>query len=85
MDNNEIRSTVENLVDESILELTSRTITKVCNLANELKDEDISLDEIHEEFNSIIPSNVEEDDWMEFVEALSTYIYALMNSEQEEE
>lgn len=80
MDNEQIRSEVENLVDDSVLELTKRTLDKIYNLVNELKTEDITWEEIREEFALIIPSSVEEDEWSEFTESIATFVYSLVES-----
>lgn len=77
MYNENIKSAIENMVDDSTLELPARTINKLCKLADELRTEDVTLEEIREEFKLLIPASMDEDDdnWEEFVEELSNYIY----------
>lgn len=80
----ELISHLENLADDSGIEITSRQINKFVNLALELKDEtDISYEELLEEFQSISPSD--EDEWMEFIEEIADFIYDLISEENSEE
>jgi len=84
MNKDEIKSHLENLADDSGIEITSRQINKFVNLALELKDEaDISYEELIEEFQSISPSD--EDEWMDFVEEVSDFVFDYIAEENEEE
>jgi uncharacterized protein YpuA (DUF1002 family) len=84
MNKDEIKSHLENLADDSGIEITSRQIVKFVNLALELKDEaDISYEELLEEFQSISPSD--EDEWMDFVEEVSDFVFDYIAEENEEE
>ncbi len=84
MNKDEIKSHLENLADDSGIEITSRQIVKFVNLALELKDEaDISYEELIEEFQSISPSD--EDEWMDFVEEVSDFVFDYIAEENEEE
>jgi uncharacterized protein YpuA (DUF1002 family) len=84
MNKDEIKSHLENLADDSGIEITSRQIAKFVNLALELKDEaDISYEELIEEFQSISPSD--EDEWMDFVEEVSDFVFDYIAEENEEE
>jgi len=80
----ELTSHLENLADDSGIEITSRQINKFVNLAIELTDEsDIFYEEVLEEFQSISPSD--EDEWMEFIEEIADFIYDLISEENSEE
>jgi hypothetical protein len=80
----ELISHLENLADDSGIEITSRQINKFVNLAIELTDEsDIFYEEVLEEFQSISPSD--EDEWMEFIEEIADFIYDLISEENSEE
>jgi len=84
MNKDEIKSHLENLADDSGIEITSRQINKFVTLALELKDEaDISYEELLEEFQSISPSD--EDEWMDFVEEVSDFVFDYIAEENEEE
>lgn len=84
MNKDEIKSHLENLADDSGIEITSRQIAKFVNLALELKDEaDISYEELLDEFQSISPSD--EDEWMDFVEEVSDFVFDYIAEENEEE
>jgi uncharacterized protein YpuA (DUF1002 family) len=84
MNKEELTSHLENLADDSGIEITSRQINKFVNLAIELKDEsDILYEEVLEEFQSISPSD--EDEWMEFIEEVSDFVYDLISEEISEE
>lgn len=84
MNKDEIKSHLENLADDSGIEITSRQINKFVNLSLELMDEvDISYEELLEEFQSIAPSD--EDEWMEFIEEVSDFVFDLISEESEEE
>lgn len=83
MNKDEITSHLENLADDSGIEITSRQLNKFVNLILELKNEsDILYDELIEEFKSISPSD--EDEWMDFVEEVSDFTYDLISEENEE-
>ena len=84
MNKDEITSHLENLAEDSRIEITSRQINKFVNLLFELKNEsDISYDELLEEFSAISPSD--EDEWIEFLEEVSDFAYDLICEENEEE
>ena len=84
MNKDEIKSHLENLADDSGIEITSRQIAKFVNLALELKDEaDISYEELLDEFQSISPSD--EDEWMDFIEEVSDFVFDYIAEENEEE
>jgi hypothetical protein len=77
MDDDTIISHLENLADDANLEMTSRQVKKFFNLSKDLLEEqDITLEEIQEEFRSIAPDD--EDEWTEFVEAVSEFIFELV-------
>jgi hypothetical protein len=77
MDDDALLSHLENFADDANLELTSRQVKKFFNLAKELVvEQDITLEEIQEEFASIAPDD--EDEWTEFVEAISEFIFELV-------
>jgi hypothetical protein len=77
MDDDALLSHLENLADDANLELTSRQFKKFFNLAKELVvEQDITLEEIQEEFTSIAPDD--EDEWTEFIEAISEFIFELV-------
>jgi len=80
MNKEEIISHLENLADDSGVEITSRQINKLANLALELKIEsDLFYEEVLEEFRSISPSD--EDEWLEFIEEISDFVYDLISDE----
>lgn len=82
MNKDEIKSHLENLADDSGIEITSRQINKFVNLALELKDEaDISYEELLEEFQSISPSD--EDEWADFVEEVADFVFDYISEENE--
>jgi len=84
MNKEEITSHLENLAEDSGIEISRRQINKFVNLLFELKNEsDISYDELLEEFSSISPSD--EDEWIEFLEEVSDFAYDLIYEENEEE
>jgi hypothetical protein len=84
MNKDELKSHLENLADDSGIEITNRQINKFVNLAIELKDESVVFyDEILEEFQSISPSD--EDEWKEFIEEVSDFVYDLISDESSEE
>jgi hypothetical protein len=84
MNKDEITSHLENLAEDSGIEISRRQINKFVNLLFELKNEsDISYDELLEEFSSISPSD--EDEWIEFLEEVSDFAYDLIYEENEEE
>ena len=84
MNKDEIKSHLENLADDSGVEITNRQIVKFVNLALELKDEaDISYEELLEEFQSISPSD--EDEWMDFVEEVADFVFDYIAEENEDE
>jgi uncharacterized protein YpuA (DUF1002 family) len=84
MNKDEIKSHLENLADDSGVEITSRQIVKFVNLALELKDEaDISYEELLQEFQSISPSD--EDEWMDFVEEVADFVFDYIAEENEDE
>jgi len=84
MNKDEIKSHLENLADDSGVEITNRQIVKFVNLALELKDEvDISYEELLEEFQSISPSD--EDEWMDFIEEVSDFVFDYISEENEDE
>jgi hypothetical protein len=77
MDDDTLISHLENLADDANLEMTSRQVKKFFNLSKDLLEEhDITLEEIQEEFSSIAPDD--EDEWTEFVEAISEFIFELI-------
>jgi len=77
MDDDTLISHLENLADDANLEMTSRQVKKFFNLSKDLLEErDITLEEIQEEFQSIAPDD--EDEWTEFVEAISEFIFELI-------
>jgi uncharacterized protein YpuA (DUF1002 family) len=83
MNKEEITSHLENLAEDSGIEITSRQINKFVNLILELKNEsDISYEELLKEFSSISPSD--EDEWVEFLEEISDFTYDLISEENEE-
>jgi len=83
MNKDEITSHLENLAEDSGIEITSRQINKFSNLILELKNEsDISYEELLEEFSSISPSD--EDEWIEFLEEISDFTFDLITEENEE-
>ena len=78
MDLDQIRNHIEELADDSTLELTERQIKKYSNLANELQFElDISLEEIQAEFRSISPDD--DDDWLEYIDAVAEFVLGLQD------
>ena len=84
MNKDEITSHLENLAEDSGIEISRRQINKFVNLLFELKNEsDISYDELLEEFSAISPSD--EDEWIEFLEEVSDFAYDLICEENEEE
>jgi uncharacterized protein YpuA (DUF1002 family) len=84
MNKDELKSHLENLADDSGIEITNRQINKFVNLAIELKDESVIFyEEILEEFQSISPSD--EDEWKEFIEEVSDFVYDLISEESSEE
>jgi len=84
MNKEEITSHLENLAEDSGIEISRRQINKFVNLLFELKNEsDISYDELLEEFSAISPSD--EDEWIEFLEEVSDFAYDLICEENEEE
>lgn len=83
MNKDEITSHLENLAEDSGIEITTRQINKFVNLILELKNEsDILYDELIEEFRSISPSD--EDEWSDFLEEVSDFTYDLISEENEE-
>jgi uncharacterized protein YpuA (DUF1002 family) len=84
MNKDEIKSHLENLADDSGIEITSRQINKFVNLVLELKDEsDISYEELLDEFKSISPSD--EDEWLDFIEEVSDFVFDYISEENEED
>ena len=84
MDKDEIQSHLETLAEDFALDVTARQIKKFVNLTLELRQEaDITFDEILAEFQSITPAD--EDDWLEFLEEVSDFVFDLINEQYDEE
>lgn len=79
MDIEQIRNHIEELGDDSILELTERQIKKYTNLVNELQFEvDITREEVLDELQSISPDDA--DEWMEFMDTVADFILSLQDT-----
>jgi uncharacterized protein YpuA (DUF1002 family) len=84
MNKNEIQSHIENLAEDFGIEITTRQANKFVNLSIELMSEvDICYDEILQEFKSISPSD--EDEWLDFLEEVSDFVYDLISEETEDD
>jgi uncharacterized protein YpuA (DUF1002 family) len=76
MNKEELKSYFEKLAEDAGLEPTARQINKFVNLAIELKEEaEITLEELIEEFSN---------SWSEFVEEIATYMFGIIEEEQED-
>lgn len=74
MNKEEIKTYFEALAQDSNLDVSNRLINKFVNMSLELSQDGVDdVDEIKDEFVSIAPND--EDDWMDFVDEASTYIF----------
>lgn len=78
-----IKSRIESVAEDFDLELTNRQLNKFSKLVEELKDEDISKEEILEEFILISPDD-EDETWNEFFDELTEYVIELQNENESE-
>jgi len=80
MRKDEIKSQIEILVEDASLDISTRKLTKVVNLAAELlEDVDITLEEIVEDFQKVAGDDV--DDWNEFIQEVSNFVYETIEEE----
>lgn len=77
MDDETLKIHFEQFAEDSSIEITTRQLNKFFNLAKELRDEDITFDELVEEFTSVSPGDSEE--WEEFIEAISEFMFEIIN------
>jgi hypothetical protein len=76
----EIQSRIESLIDDASLDVSSRKVTKLTNLASELMDDvDITLDEIVEDFQKVAGDDLE--DWSEFIQEVSNFVFETIEEE----
>lgn len=78
-----IKSRIESVAEDFSLELSNRQLNKFSKLVSELKDEDISKEEIMEEFNLVSPDE-EDETWNEFFDELTEYVIELQNENEHE-
>lgn len=78
-----IKSRIESVAEDFSLELSNRQLNKFSKLVDELKDEDISKEEILEEFNLVSPDE-EDETWTEFFDELTEYVIELQNENEHE-
>lgn len=78
-----IKSRIESVAEDFSLELSNRQLNKISKLVSELKDEDISKEEIMEEFNLVSPDE-EDETWNEFFDELTEYVIELQNENEHE-
>lgn len=79
----EIRPQLEIFAEDAAIDITDAQMRKITNIAvNLLKDTDISLDEIVEDFQGTFPKHAEE--WDEFIQEASNYIFELIQEQTDE-
>lgn len=78
-----IKTRIESVAEDFDLELSNRQLNKFSKLVEELKDEDISKEEILEEFILISPDE-EDETWNEFFDELTEYVIELQNENESE-
>jgi hypothetical protein len=84
MNKEQIKSTVEELAADALIEISSRKLRKLVNLVTELSDDsDITLEEIKEDIQVIAGDDA--DDWDEFTEELANFILFIDEETQIEE
>lgn len=84
MNKDEIKSAVESLAEDALIEISSRKLNKLVNLVAELaEDIDVTLEEIEEDIQVIAGDDV--DDWEEFTKELANYILFIEEETQKEE
>ena len=84
MNNDEIKSAVEDLAADALVEISSRKLKKIVNLVGELaEDSDITLEEIKEDIQVIAGDDA--DEWDEFIDELAKFILFIEEETQTEE
>jgi hypothetical protein len=72
MDKDEIKSSIENIVEDLELAVSDRKISRIVNKILEYKYEsDITFDELYEDIMDIFPNEKEDDSIIEFAEEVA--------------